>query len=207
MWLFWNLLACAKHLLAMSRKVPTLIVILLTATSLARPIFCESFGNSTLSVPKIGMVFFDTGLKLHKNPWGVTDQWTVGTSYSQAIKYRWWWIADTQVGFGSLSTGDSENIATILGGAGVRFNIFVDDFRPHVGLMLHYLHFLGAAAKKIPLNIDWPIFVGFKPFLGIEWLFYSEMSLAIEGSYGFYLNINEPFRHAFYATVAYSFYF
>ncbi len=94
-----------------------------------------------------------------------------------------------------------------MAGGGVRFNIFLDDFRPHTGIMLHYVHFLGDGAKLLPLKLDWPIFIGLKPYFGMEWLFYSEMALNFDFAYGLYVNIHEPFRHILYANASFALYF
>jgi hypothetical protein len=168
---------------------------------------CEAFGNNSLHIPKIGMMFFDNVIVRHKKPWGLSYQWTAGSSFMQAINYRWWWVIETNMGFGHLTGNNKPFVSSFSGGAGVRFNIFQDDFRPHAGLMVHYLHFLGEGSKSIPLDLGWPIFVGFRPFFGLEWLFYSEMSLLIDGSYGVYVNINEPFRQVISASLAFSLYF
>lgn len=167
----------------------------------------EAFGNTSITIPRLGMAFFDSPLLYHKKPWGLDHQWTVGTSFMQALNYRWWWVADTSIGFGTLTVAHKPFLATFTGGAGLRFDIFEGDFRPHITTSVHYLQFLGDGTRSIPLNLGWPIFVGLKPTVGMEWLFYSEMSLSIEGSYGFYVNINEPFRQALYAQAAFAIYF
>ena len=167
----------------------------------------EAFGNNSLSIPRVGMAFFDAPVLYHKKRWGLTHQWTVGTSFMQAINYRWWWFADASLGFGKLTVENEPNLISFAGGGGLRFNIFEGDFRPHVTLLLHYLHFLGDGTKSMPLNLGWPIFVGLKPVIGMEWLFYSEMALSLDGGYGFYVNINEPFRQVLYAQAAFAIYF
>jgi hypothetical protein len=170
------------------------------------PLKAEAFGNSSLTIPRVGMAFFDAPVLYHKKPWGLNHQWTFGSSFMQALNYRWWWIVDTSLGLGKVSSNDA-TIGVFLGGAGLRFNVFEGDFRPHVSLTLHYLHFLGDGTRHLPLNLGWPIFVGLKPTMGLEWLFYSEMSLLIDGSYGLYVNINEPFRQVLFATAAFALYF
>lgn len=173
----------------------------------AHIIYSEAFGNNSLNIPKFGMAFFDNVIIPHKKVWGLNHQYTVGTSFMQAIDYRWWWVAETAIGFGHLSSGYQPHVSTFFGGGGVRLNIFQDDVRPHMGLTLHYLQFLGDSAKALPLNLGWPIFVGLKPYMGIEWLFYSEMALMLDGGLGLYVNINEPFRQVLYANLAFAFYF
>lgn len=167
----------------------------------------EAFGNSSLMVPQVGMAFFDSPLLHHRKPWGLSHQWTVGTAFMQAINYRWWWLAETNLGFGKLTADSAPYIGSFLGGAGLRYNIFEGDFRPHVTTTVHYLQFFGDGTKAMPLNLGWPIFVGLRPTIGMEWLFYSEMALTLDGSYGFYININEPFRQVLFARASFSIYF
>lgn len=187
------------------RIYPLLALVFLLAA--APETFAEAFGNNSLHIPKLGMTFFDTP-KLHQEkPWGIDYQWTFGTSFMQAINYRFWWTAETHLGFGKLTDSGQPNLAAFSGGAGVRYNIFEDDFRPHVDIGLHYVHFLGDGARYMPLNLGWPIFVGLKPTFGMEWLFYSEMALFIDGSYGIYININEPFRQMLHASCGFGLYF
>ncbi len=167
----------------------------------------EAFGNSSIAIPRLGMAFFDSPLLYHKKPWGLTPQWTIGTAFLQSINYRWWWIAETSFGFGKLTAEKSASIGSFAGGGGLRYNIFEGDFRPHLSVTLHYLHLLGENTRTIPLDLGWPIFVGLKPAIGLEWLFYSEMALLLEGSYALYVNVNEPFRQVLYAHAAYAIYF
>jgi len=171
------------------------------------PNFCESFGNSGVTIPKVGMAFFDTPLLVRKKDWGIKYQFTLGTSYAQALNYKWWWIAETSFAVGKMHVDDRPYLSSFMGGAGLRYSIFEGDFRPHLGAMIHYLHFMGQDVKKMPLNIEWPIWVGIKPFVGMEWLFYSEMAIILEGAYGIYLNINEPFRQVLYASASFVVYF
>lgn len=170
------------------------------------PLSGEAFGNNIVSIPKVGVTFFDGPLHVQK-PWGIDRQWSIGTGYMQALDYRWWWVIDTTFAMGTLNFGQQDYIVSFMGGGGLRYNIFVEDFRPHTGLMLHYVQFLGDGVEKLPLNIDWPIFVGLKPYFGMEWLFYSEMALSLEVAYGLYVNIHEPFRHILYAHSSFSLYF
>lgn len=187
-------------------KYKNFLALFLLCISFA-PLYAEAFGNSSVTIPRIGMSFFDIGFFPHKKPWGLSHLWTVGSSYMHAIDYRWWWTAEASVGFGNLTTNNQPFLSSISGSAGVRFNIFQDDFRPHVGLVLQYWHFLGEGARSIPLNLGWPIFVGLKPYFGVEWLFYSEMALIIDAGLGLYVNINEPFRHILHTSISYAFYF
>lgn len=167
----------------------------------------EAFGNNSLTIPRLGMAFYDSPLVYHAKPWGLDHQWTIGSSFIQAVNYRWWWVAETSFGFGKLSVENKPYLGAFSGGGGMRLNIFEGDFRPHVSMVLHYLHFLGDGTRAIPLNLGWPIFVGLKPSMGMEWLFYSEMALSIEGAYGLYVNLNEPFRQVLYANAAFAIYF
>lgn len=189
-----------------SQKV-LIVLVYLGALMHARATCAEAFGNNSVTIPRVGMAFFDTPVLYHKKPWGLSHQWTVGSSFMQAINYRWWWLAETSIGFGKLTDGARPYIGSFNGGAGIRFNIFEGDVRPHVSMLLNYLHFLGDGAKDLPLNLGWPIFVGLRPTVGLEWLFYPEMALAIEGGYGFYLNINEPFRQILYTHASFAIYF
>ncbi|HXW60864.1 MAG TPA: hypothetical protein VEK06_04935 [Myxococcota bacterium] len=175
---------------------------------LMAPAFGEAFGNSAVFFPKFGMALFDKPITLHqKKPWGIPYQWMIGTAYMQAIDYRWWWVAETSFAMGHLSNNGSPFISSFMGGAGVRNNIFVDEFRPHTGIMIHYLQFFGDSVQKLPLNLGWPIFVGLKPYLGLEWLLGSEISLLFELAYALYINLNEPFRQVFYTQTALLIYF
>lgn len=167
----------------------------------------EAFGNTALSIPRVGFAFFDVPFMTHSRPWGLAHQWTVGTSFMQAINYKWWWIIDSHMGFGNLTVDDKPFVASFAGGAGLRFNVFEEDFRPHTTLMVHYLQFIGDGQRAMPLNMGWPIFVGVRPLIGLEWLIFSEMALAFDGSYGFYVNINEPFRHVWYTSASFMVYF
>lgn len=174
----------------------------------ALPIMGEAFGNNAINIPKIGAAFFDDPISLNSRPWGIGHQWTFGTSYMQALNYRWWWLVDTNFAIGRLNLREQNSfISAFMGGAGVRYNIFQDEFRPHTGLMLHYVHLMGDAAKHLPLNLGWPIFVGLKPYLGLEWLVGSEIALLLEAAYGLYVNINEPFRQILYANACIAIYF
>lgn len=167
----------------------------------------EAFGNNALTIPRIGAAFFDGPLSLNKKPWGLGHQWTFGTSYMHALNYRWWWLADTSFAIGPLSQAHLGFLSAFMGGAGIRYNILPDEFRPHVGLMIHYVHFLGENSKNLPLNLGWPIFVGLKPYIGLEWFIGSEIALLVEGGYGMYININEPFRQIYYANACAALYF
>lgn len=169
------------------------------------PVRAEAFGNNALTIPKIGMSVFDT-VPLNPKPWGLGHQWVLGTSYMQAINYKWFWVIEASVGLGEL-TNASNFVGAFYGGTGLRLNIFDDDFRPHVGTTVHYVHFLGDGADALPLNLGWPIFIGLKPYMGMEWVFYSEMSLLIDVGYGLYVNINEPFRQILHASMAFAMYF
>lgn len=167
----------------------------------------EAFGNTSVHIPKVGMSFYDISLMPHQKPWGINYQWTVGTSFMQALNYRWWWTLETSFGFGRLSEHQQSFISSFAGGAGIRFNIFQEDFRPHTGFLVHYVQFLGDGANHLPLNLGWPIFVGIKPYIGLEWLFYSEMALLIDVGYGLYVNINEPFRRILHTSMSFAIYF
>lgn len=182
-------------------------LIIAATISIPRVALAEAFGNSSVAIPKIGMAFFDTPITFHEKPWGMDYQWTFGSSFMQAFNYRWWWTADVTMGFGRLSVENKPFLGSFMGGAGLRFNIFQDDFRPHFGLSIQYCHFLGAAARAIPLDLGWPIFVGLKPYFGMEWLFYSEMALAFDAAYGIYVNVNEPFRQIVQTNLSFAFYF
>ncbi|HXW53698.1 MAG TPA: hypothetical protein VEL47_06305 [Myxococcota bacterium] len=171
------------------------------------PLRAGAFGNNSLTIPKVGVTFFDVPFLPHSRPWGIARQWTFGTSFMQAINYRWWWLAETNMGFGKLTAENAPYIGSFSGGAGIRYNIFQEDFRPHFGVVLHYLHLLGNGVKDMPLNLGWPIFVGLKPYFGLEWLFYSEMALSIDASYAMYVNINEPFRQVLHAGLSFAIYF
>jgi len=170
-------------------------------------LWAEAFGNNALSIPRVGAAFFDGPLSLNKKPWGLSYQWTFGTSYMQALNYHWWWLAETNFSVGPLSQAHLGYLSAFMGGAGVRYNILSGDFRPYIGVLLHYVHFLGENSKNLPLNLGWPIFVGLKPLVGLEWLVGSEIALSIEGGYGLYININEPFRQIYYANACAAFYF
>jgi hypothetical protein len=168
---------------------------------------CEAFGNSNLSIPKIGTAFFDNPLSLNKKPWGLSHQWTFGTSFMHALNYRWWWLMDTNFAIGALSNKEQSSLSAFMGGAGLRYTFFQDDFRPFVGITVHYVHFLGANTRELPLNMGLPIFVGLKPSGGLEAFFASELSVLGEVAYGLYMNINEPFRHIYYLNLSLAFYF
>src|SRR6185437_15747012 len=116
------------------------------------------------------MALFDKPFNWHKKPWGISCLWTVGTSFMQAIDYRWWWTVDSNFAMGTLSSEGRPFISAFTGGTGLRHNIFLEEFRPHLGLMINYLQFFGDSVKKMPLNLGWPIFVGLKPYVGLEWL-------------------------------------
>jgi hypothetical protein len=167
----------------------------------------EAYGNNMITIPKLGASFYDMPWLPHKKPWGLSHQWTIGVAFGQALSYEWWWMAETSLGFGYLANLNAPFISSFAGGAGVRYNFLFDDIRPFFNLSLHYVQFLGQAVKDIPLNLGWPIFVGFKPLLGLEWLFFSEMSIALEIAYGLYFNINEPFRRILHTGISYSLYF
>ncbi len=169
--------------------------------------FSEAFGNSSVSIPKLGLVFYDDVFGGLEKPWGIASQWSVGTSFMTAIDYRWWWVVESQFAMGKLSEQGSAYLSSFMGGGGVRCNIFQNEFRPHTGLILHYLQFFGESAKSLPLKLDWPIFVGLKPYFGMEWLFYSEMAFNIDLAYALYVNIHEPFRHVLYTNLSFAFYF
>jgi hypothetical protein len=183
------------------------MLLIILALSYNGPAMSEAFGNTSLSIPRLGLSFYDLDALPHKKPWGLDYQWTVGTAFTQALNYRWWWVLETSFGFGKLSVQNRPYLSSFAGGAGLRFNIFEDDFRPHVGFMVHYLQFLGDGAKAMPLNLGWPIFVGLKPYMGLEWLFYSEMALLIDCGYGLYVNINEPFRRVLHTSLSFALYF
>lgn len=185
-----------------------LFIVILFALNLTSPLMSEAFGNNSINIPKIGAAFFDAPLKLNAKPWGIAHQWTFGTSYMQALNYRWWWLVDTNFAIGRFNfEGTKSFLSAFMGGAGVRYNILQDDFRPHAGVTLHYVHLMGDASQKLPLNLGWPIFVGLRPFIGLEWLMGSELALIVEAAYGFYVNINEPFRHILYASSCLAIYF
>ena len=167
----------------------------------------EAFGNNALNIPKIGAAFFDSPFSFNTKPWGVAYQWTMGTSFMQAINYRWWWLIDTNFALGSMSFGKSNYLSSFMGGAGVRYNFLQENFRPYASLMVHYVHFLGATAKNLPLDLGLPIFVGLKPALGFEFSIGSEIALLIEAAYGLYININEPFRQIYYINSCLAVYF
>lgn len=179
------------------------IIALLMSSSL----HAEAFGNSSFVVPKLGITWFDAPMLLHKKRWGLAPHYTIGSSFMQAINYRWWWVVETQVGLGKIIVPGKPYVGSFSGGAGVRFNIFEGDFRPHWGLLIHYLQFLGENTNMIPLDVGTPIFVGLKPFFGMEWLMYSEMSLSFDASIAVYVNLNEPFRRVVHAGLSYAFYF
>lgn len=174
---------------------------------IALDVNAEAFGNNSLTIPKIGVSFFDGPLVFQKKPWGLTYQWTVGTSYMQAISYRFWWVAETSMSFGRLDKDAKPYIGAFSGGAGLRYNFLEGNFRPFACGTLNYLHFLGDGVKSMPLNLGWPIFVGLRPTIGLEWLFYSEMALSLDASYGLYVNINEPFRQIIHTNFSFAFYF
>lgn len=185
-------------------KIYTLFLI--TNLLISSSIFSEAFGNMAMSVPSFGVSFFDTPLTKHQKPWGITKDLSIGLSYYQAFDYRWWWLVRTDLGFGDLSA-EKKNVSSLKAGGGVRYNVSDEDFRPFLGVLLHYLHFLGENVSKMPLDTRFPMWVGLNPFLGIEWLFFSEMSLSASLGYGFYVNLSDPFRHAFYGHLSYALYF
>lgn len=172
------------------------------------PLFGEAFGNSIVVIPKVGTAFFDKPFSLQNKAWGISHQWTVGTSYMQALDYRWWWLVDTSFAMGSLSNPHAGAfLSSFMGGGGLRYNFMTNDIRPHAGFMLHYLQFFGDSVKKMPLDLGWPIFVGLKPFAGVEWIFASEIALLLELGYGLYINIYEPFRQVLYSHASLGIYF
>ncbi|MCA9507527.1 MAG: hypothetical protein KC505_03790 [Myxococcales bacterium] len=183
------------------------VFLIFTFMSLSSSVRCEAFGNNSLNIPHVGAIFFDSLFSEIQKPWGIGTQWSVGTSYKQALDYQWWWVVETTFASGTLSFDDEEFVSSFLGGAGVRYNFLYENLRPYSGVLLHYLQFLGNKAKNLPLNLDWPIFVGLKPHLGIEWLFYSEMALVLECAYALYFNIHESFKHALFSHVSFAFYF
>jgi hypothetical protein len=124
-----------------------------------------------------------------------------------ALDYRWWWLVDTGFAIGSLSKNQQSHLSAFMGGTGIRFNILQHDFRPHLGLLVHYVQFFGEATRFLPLDLGWPIFVGLKLYGGLEYFFGSEMSALVEGAYGNYININEPFRHIYFASASLALYF
>lgn len=171
------------------------------------PLNAEAFGNNAVFFPKSGVAFFDKPFLLHKKPWGLDYQWTVGTAFMQALDYRWWWIAEANFAMGHLNFDKKPFISAFMGGTGIRYNISLNEFRPHAGMLVHYLQFFGDSVDNLPLNLGLPIFAGLKPYFGLEWLIGSEMSLLIDIGYGFYININEPFRQVFYSDIAFVIYF
>lgn len=182
-------------------------LVVLTVFLCIAPAFGEAYGNSAVFFPKAGMAFFDKPVGMHKKPWGIPFMWTVGTAYMQALDYRWWWLVDTNFAMGKLSVEERPFISAFMGGAGVRQNILLEDFRPHWGLMIHYLQFFGDSTKFIPLDLGWPIFVGLKVSGGLEWLVASEMGLLAELGYALYINLNEPFRSVATTQIAWVIYF
>lgn len=158
-------------------------------------------------MPKMGVAFFDVPVLIRSKDWGITSQVSFGTSFAQAINYRWWWLFETSFGLGAMNVSHKPYLSSLMSGAGVRYNFLEGDVRPNVGLMLHYLQFLGQNVNLMPLNAGWPIWVGLRPSLGLEWFFYDEMALVVEGAYGCYVNINEPFRHVLYTSAAFALYF
>lgn len=164
----------------------------------------EAFGNNAILVPKASVIFFDRIPLNGARPWGLSHQWAVGTTYYSALNYRWWWLAETTLGFGSVQ---NQSLASLIGGAGLRYDIFNDDFRPHLSLGVQYLQFLGRGTKALSLGGGWPIFIGLRSGLGLEWLFYSEMALVINGAHAIYFNINEPPRNTLDLSLSFAFYF
>lgn len=169
------------------------------------PLSAEAFGNNIISIPSVGLIFYDISWLPHHKPWGLKSQWMGGLAFGQALSYKWWWMAETALGLGKLN--NQALLSSFSGGAGVKYHLTLDDVRPYLGIKIHYLQFLGQGVKDIPLNLGWPIFVGLKPHLGLEWLFYAEMSLALDIAYGLYVNINEPFRRILYSSLSYALYF
>lgn len=182
-------------------KFKLLLLLIISNISLA-----ESFGNNSFFIPKLGVAIFDT-IGLNKKPWGVGYQLSFGASYMHAIDYNWWWVTETSMSFGKIDQPHRPYLSTITGGTGVRFDLLSGDIRPNISLLVHYLHFLGNGVRYMPIKLDWPIFVGLKSVIGLEYFFYSELSLMMDMAHAIYLNINEPFRQALYASISFAVYF
>lgn len=167
----------------------------------------ESFGNTMVGIPNLSLAFYDSSFIKHKKPWGLGLQYAAGMSFMSAIDYNWWWLLESDVGFGKMASADHKSISALHVGSGVRYHIFDEDIRPFLSLQLHYLHFLGEEAKNLPLGTSIPLWLGLKPTLGLEWLFFDEMALSFSVNYGFYVNLSEPFRHVSGLKLGYVIYF
>lgn len=174
---------------------------------LSTPTHPETFGNLSVELPHFGLTMLDSSFVRHKKPWGIHNQWFLGTSLASAINYRFWWVADTSVGLGKMNRPNDPYLSSLQAGGGVKYFFADHDVRPHAQTSIHYLQFLGNNSRFLPLDTSWPIWVGPKLALGLEWSFVSEMSLNIEANYAFLLNINEPFRHTVSTKLSYMIYF
>lgn len=167
----------------------------------------ETFGNLGIELPHLGLTLLDSSFIHHKKPWGINNQWFLGTSLTSAINYRFFWVAETSIGLGKMNQPKDPYLSSLQAGGGIKYFFQENNLKPYTQVNVHYLQFLGEKSRLLPLDTSWPIWVGPKVCFGLEWSFFSEMALNIEANYAFLLNINEPFRHTISTKLAYMIYF
>lgn len=165
--------------------------------------FSEAFGNKIISLPNIGIDFIDSFSKKELN---ISRQYNIGTSFSYALSYDWYFLSKTQIGFASLKNHDDllTSLKTFLGAS---YLFGISDVRFFSSILLGYWQFLGANAKKISNLKGWPILVGPRAEAGLEWIFIDEFSTKILTHGDIYININKIFTYALGLEISFSMYF
>lgn len=164
------------------------IYYILLVLNLNNTLHGEAFGNTAISFPVSGLSILDP-INFSQKKWEIDYQYLLGAKVSFAIDYNWWWFTHTLIGAGKLK--DTEVLFSINAGSGLKFCKAQDNFRPYASTSLDYLQFL----KKDFFNLTYPIWLGPKFSLGLEWIFYDEMSFSIQTDYALLINIKYPFRN------------
>lgn len=173
----------------------------------------QYFSRNSVQLPSVGWMAMDSSFgAVNDVKWGINDQFQIGSGYARdLVDLKLWWLNETALGFGhvNLPGAPSSRVAVSFHGAtGLKYNFRTERWRPFVGLMFEILQIFNTQARsEFLFELATPTWGGFRPMLGLEWIFSNDMSVEAEAGYILLMNFEDPIRHSAMARFAYRIYF
>jgi hypothetical protein len=197
----------------MPRIRPVTLLLLLWALCLADGAFAQYFARNSVQLPSLGWMAMDSTFGFaNKVQWGMNDQVQIGTGFARdLVDLKLWWVSESAVGFGQVNlpgVPTSRIAVTVQGSTGLKYNFYTERWRPFAGFMLEVFQVFNSQAEAyFPYVLATPTWAAFRPMVGLEWIFESDMSLELQTGYILLLNFEDPVRHSFMVRAAYRIYF
>ena len=187
---------------------------LIAALGVAAPeAMAQYFSRNSVQLPSVGWLAMDSSFgAVNDVKWGLNDQFQIGTGYARdLVDLKLWWLNETALGFGNVNLpgAPSSRVAVSFHGAtGFKYNFRTERWRPFVGLMFEILQIFNTHARsEFLFELATPTWGGFRPMLGLEWIFSNDMSVEAEAGYILLMNFEDPVRHSAMGRFAYRIYF